>query len=154
MKKKKPVYVYLNQELIGRFESCKEASERTNVSPCTVANIVNGKAKTPVTRQGYHFSYKKLTDEEREELPIMDTVKKTGYTRVDGRACRQIVEDAVYEVACKNPLVCHLQRSKIDRIEEFKTFLFTKFRERWLLIPKQVATLERQYIRESLNSFL
>lgn len=154
MKKPIQIWIYHNQEFIGKYSSMKEAAERAGVPPHTVFNIAHQKTKSPCTRQGFHFSLKQLTEEEIGQLPIMDTVKKNGYTRVDGRACRQIVEDMEYQVDCKNPQVCYLQRNKRDRIEEFKTFLFTKFRERWLLIPKPVATLERQYIRESLNSFL
>ena len=153
MRKTIPVFVYQNQEYLGKYDSIGLAAKRGGTTPATVSNIMYGRAKKPYTQQGFSFSLQPLTDEEREKLPVIDTVKQ-GYTRVDGRACKQIVEDAVYDVDCKNPQVCYLQRNRRDRVEEFKTFLFTKFRERWLIIPKQVATLERQYIRESLNSFL
>lgn len=152
MKKPIQIWIYHNQEFIGKYSSMKEAAERAGVPPHTVFNIAHQKTKSPCTRQGFHFSLKQLTEKEIEQLPIMDTVKKTGYTRVDGRACKQLVEDAVYEVPCKNPQVCYLGRSKQERLDNFKTFLFTKFRERWLIIDKRVATLERQFIREMLKS--
>ena len=152
MKKRTPIWIYHNQEFIGRYDTATEAAKRAGVTTCTVFNIAHGRVKMACTRQGFHFSLKPLTEEEIEQLPIMDTVKKTGYTRVDGRSCKQLVEDAVYEVPCQNRQVCYLGRSKQERLDNFKTFLFTKFRERWLIIDKRVATLERQYIREMLKS--
>lgn len=153
MKKRTPIWVYRNQEFIGRYDSATEAAKRAGVTTCTVFNIAHGRVKMACTRMGFHFSLRQLTDEEMEQLPVMDTVQNQGYTRVDGRACKQLVEDAVYEVPCKDPKVCHLARSRQQRLEDFKMFLFTKFRERWLIIDKRVATLERQYIREMLKSF-
>lgn len=151
MRKTIPVFVYHNQEYLGKYDSIGLAAKRGGTTPATVSNIMYGRAKKPYTQQGFSFSLQPLTDEEREKLPVIDTVKQ-GYTRVDGRACKQIVEDAVYDVDCKNPLVCHLARKKEERKEQLKTFLFTKFRERWLIIDKRVATLERQFLREIINS--
>ena len=81
----------------------------------------------------------------------MDTDKK-GYTRVDGKSCRQIVDEQEYEVSGADGNVTYQASKKQERIDNFKQFLFTKFRERWILIPKKQATLERTFIREFLNS--
>ena len=78
--------------------------------------------------------------------------KPDTYKKIDGRSCRQVIEGLEYEVNNTNPSVCYRQRNKQQRIEEFKTFLFLKFQERWNKIPKPVATLEKQYIKETLNS--
>ena len=75
-----------------------------------------------------------------------------GYTRVDGRSCRQIVEAQEYEVNCNDGKVTFQAAKKQERIDNFRQFLFTKFRERWMIIPQAQATLEKIYIREFLDS--
>lgn len=150
-KKPIPIYIYKNQEFWYKAASIAEAAEKTGVTPTQVRNILYHIGKQPCTRQGFAYFTKPLTDEEREQLPCMDTDPK-GYTRVDGKSCRQIVEQQEYEVNCNDGKVTFQAAKKSERIENFKTFLFTKFRERWMIIPKAHATLERQYIREFLDS--
>ena len=150
-KPKVQVHVYHNQEYIGKFPTIVEAGLRAGVTPSTVRQILMGNQEC--TRQGFVFRYDQLTDEEREELPVRDTMpSREGFVRHDGRSCRKMVEEAVYEVDCSHPQVCYQPRSKEERIEHFKNFLFTKFHDRWMIVPKGVATLERCYIREFLNS--
>lgn len=146
-----PIYIYKNQEFFCKAQSIAEAAQKSGVTPTQVRNILYNLVKQPCTRQGFAYSTKPLTDEEREQLPCMDTDPK-GYTRVDGKSCRQIVESQEYEVNCNDGKVTYQPAAKKERIEIFKQFLFTKFRERWLLIPQAQATLERQYIREFLDS--
>lgn len=150
-KPKVQVYVYRNREYIGKYQSIVEAGQRAGITPSTVRQILLGNQEC--TRQGYYFAYDKLSDEEVDELPIRDTMpSKEGMVRHDGRSCRKLVEESVYEVDCANPQVFYQPRSKKEKIDEFKNFLFTKLHDRWMVIPKNVATLERQYIRETLSS--
>lgn len=146
-----PIYIYKNQEFWYKAASIAEAAEKTGVTPTQVRNILYHLGKQHCTRQGFAYSTKPLTDEEREQLPCMDNDPK-GYTRVDGKSCRQIVEAQEYEVNCNDGKVTFQAAKKSERIENFKTFLFTKFRERWLIIPQAQATLERTFIREFLDS--
>ena len=81
----------------------------------------------------------------------MDTDKK-GYTKVDGKRCRQIVAEQEYEASGADGNVSYLVSKKQERIDNFKQFLFNSFRERWMLIPKKQATLEKTFIREFLES--
>lgn len=153
MRGRKPiqVYIYKNQELWCKASSIAEAAEKTSVTPAQVRNILYHIGKQPCTRQGFAYSLKPLTEEEREQLSCMDTEQK-GYTRVDGRSCKKIVETQEYEVNCNDGNVTYQAAKKQERIDNFKRFLFTKFRERWLLIPQEEAVLERQFIREFLDS--
>lgn len=153
MRGRKPiqVYIYKNQELWCKASSIAEAAEKTSVTPAQVRNILYHIGKQPCTRQGFAYSTKPLTEEEREQLSCMDTDPK-GYTRVDGRSCKKIVETQEYEVNCNDGKVTYQAAKKQERIDNFKQFLFTKFRERWLLIPQAEAVLERQFIREFLDS--
>ena len=146
-----PIYIYKNQELWCKAASIAEAAEITSVTPPQVRNILYHIGKQNCTRQGFSYSTKPLTDDEIEQLTCIDTEKK-GYTRIDGKSCRQIVEEQEYEVACKDGKVTYQASKKQERIDNFKQFLFTSFRERWMLIPKKQATLEKTFIREFLDS--
>lgn len=146
-----PIYIYKNQELWCKAASIAEAAEITSVTPPQVRNILYHLGKQTCTRQGFSYSTKPLTDDEIEQLPCIDTEQK-GYKRIDGKSCRQIVEEQEYEVACKDGKVTYQASKKQERIDNFKQFLFNNFRERWMLIPKKQATLEKIFIREFLDS--
>ena len=145
------VYIYKNKELWCKASSITEAAEKTSVTPAQVRNILYHLGKQTCTRQGFSYSTKPLTDDKIEQLPCIDTEKK-GYTRIDGKSCRQIVEEQEYEVLGADGNVTYQASKKQDRIDNFKQFLFNNFRERWMIIPKKQATLERTFIREFLNS--
>lgn len=149
MRKGNKVYIYLNQEYWGEAETICKAAKKCSVSTTTVQQILS--KKIPCTKRGFYFSRKELTDEERYELPVKDNHFERQEATHWGRGCVREVEDQVYEVECTSPNVTYFPKKRNDKIEEFKTFLFTKFRERWLLIPKPLATLERQYIRDFLR---
>ena len=146
-----PIYIYKNQELWCKAASIAEAAEKTSVTPPQVRNILYHIGKQTCTRQGFSYSTKPLIEDEIEQLPCIDTEQK-GYTKVDGKRCRQIVEEQEYEVACKDGKVTYQASKKQERIDNFKQFLFNNFRERWMLIPKKQATLEKTFIREFLDS--
>lgn len=145
------VYIYKNKELWCKASSIAEAAEITSVTPPQVRNILYHIGKQTCTRQGFAYSTKPLTDDEIEQLPCIDTDKK-GYTKVDGKRCRQIVDEQEYEVSGADCNVTYQASKKQERIDNFKQFLFTSFRERWMLIPKAQATLEKTFIREFLDS--
>ena len=145
------VYIYKNREFCCKAASIAEAAEITSVTPPQVRNILYHIGKQTCTRQGFSYFTKPLTGDELEQLPCIDTDQK-GYKRIDGKSCRQIVEEQEYEVACKDGKVTYQASKKQDRIDNFKQFLFNSFRERWMLIPKKQATLEKTFIREFLDS--
>lgn len=149
MRKGNRVFIYLNQEYWGEAESQIKAAKKCSVSIATVQQVLS--KRIPCTKRGFYFSLKPLTDEERYELPVKDNHFENQDPTHWGRGCVREVEQQVYEVECKSPNITCLPNKRADKIEEFKTFLFTKFRERWLLIPKPLATLERCYIRDFLR---
>lgn len=153
MRGRKPiqVYIYKNKELWCKASSITEAAEKTNATLAQVRSILYHIGKQPCTRQGFSYSTKPLTDDEIEQLSCIDTDQK-GYTRVDGRSCKKIVEIQKYEVNCNDGNVTYQASKKQERIDNFKQFLYTKLRERWMLIPREEAVLERQFIREFLDS--
>ena len=145
------VYIYKNKELWCKAASITEAAEKTSATQAQVRNILYHIGKQPCTRQGFAYYTKPLTDDEIEQLPCIDTDKK-GYTKVDGKRCRQIVDEQEYEVSGADGNVTYQASKKQERIDNFKQFLFNNFRKRWMLIPKKQATLERTFIREFLDS--
>ena len=153
MRGRKPiqVYIYKNKEFCCKAASIAEAADKTSVTPPQVRNILYHIGKQTCTRQGFSYATKPLTDDEIEQLPCIDTEQK-GYKRIDGKSCRQIVEEQEYEVACKDGKVTYQASKKQERIDNFKQFLFNNFKKRWMLIPKKQATLEKTFIREFLDS--
>ena len=142
MKKKKKTYAYLNQELKFITPTALEAARKASVATAVVYQIL--KQERICTKQGWHFSDHELTDHEIEQLPIKCNHHQA---EVNGaRGCKKDKKD------CQDMLF-DFPRSKEEKVDEFKTFLFTIFRERWMLIDKKVAQLEKAYIREALQEF-
>ena len=149
MKQRRRTYAYLNQEFKFVADSAKEAGQKTSVNVSTVLQILNG--KQTCTKHGWHFSDHRLTDEERYNLPVKDNYYQAEVK--DARGCYKQQEDCKYEVNCQDMRVFDFPRSREGKIDEFKSFLFSKFRDRWMIIDKRVAQLERAYIREALEEF-
>ena len=143
MKKKKKTYAYLNQEFKFVADSASEAARKSSVATSVVYQIL--KKQTLCTKQGWHFSDHELTDEEIEQLPIKDNHHQAEVK--DARGCDKDKKD------CQDMMLFDFPRSKEEKVDEFKTFIFTIFRERWMLIDKKVAQLEKAYIREALQEF-
>lgn len=142
MKKKKKTYAYLNQELKFITPTALEAARKTSVATAVVYQIL--KQERICTKQGWHFSDHELTDEEIEQLPIKDNHHQAEVK--DARGCNKDKKD------CQDMSIFDFPRSRERKVDEFKTFLFTLFQERWMLIDKKVAQLERAFIREFLDS--
>ena len=143
MKKKKKTYAYLNQEFKFVADSAAEAASKASVATAVIYQIL--KQERICTKQGWHFSDHELTDEEIEQLPIKDNHHQAEVK--DARGCDKDKKD------CQDMMLFDFPRSKEEKVDEFKSFLFTIFRERWMLIDKKVAQLEKAYIKEALQEF-
>ena len=148
MKKLLETYLYKNQDFIGKYRSLCEAAQVAQINPSTARKIAVG--EQPCTRNGYVFSFHKLTEEEQDKLPIRESRKRI--IREEPSGCHSVVEQFEYEVPCDNPTVCALPRNRRDRIVQLKMFIYAKLRDRWRIIPKRQAALEKQYVREILES--
>lgn len=142
MKGKKKTYAYLNQELKFITPTASEAARKASVATAVVYQIL--KQERICTKQGWHFSNHELTDEEIEQLPIKDNHQAEVK---NARECDKDKKD------CQDMRLFDLPRSKESKVDEFKAFLYTIFRNRWMLIDKKVAQLEKSYIREALQEF-
>lgn len=143
MKEKKKTYAYLNQEFKFAANSAAEAARKASVATAVVYQILS--KQRPCTKKGWHFSDHELTDEEIEQLPIKDNHHQAEVN--DAIGCDKDKND------CQDIMLFDFPRSKEEKVDEFKSFLFTIFRERWMLIDKRVAQLEMAYIREALQEF-
>ena len=143
MKEKKKTYAYLNQEFKFAANSASEAARKASVATAVVYQIL--KQERICTKQGWHFSDHELTDEEIEQLPIKDNHHQVEVK--DARGCNKDKKD------CQDMMLFDFPRSKEKKVDEFKTFLYTIFRDRWMLIDKKVAQLEKAYIKEALQEF-
>ena len=143
MKEKKKTYAYLNQEFKFAANSAAEAARKASVATAVVYQIL--KQERICTKQGWHFSDHELTDEEIEKLPIKDNHYHTEVK--DNKEYKKKKKDN------KDMMLFHFTRSKEKKVDEFKTFLYTIFRDRWMLIDKKVAQLEKAYIKEALQEF-
>lgn len=143
MKQKRKTYAYLNQEFKFVADSAAEAAMKASVATAVVFQIL--RKQRPCTKQGWHFSDHKLTDEEIEQLPIKCNHHQAEVK--DARGCDKDKKD------CQDMMLFDFPRSKEGKVDEFKSFLFAIFQERWMLIDKKVAQLEKAYIREALQEF-
>lgn len=62
------------------------------------------------------------------------------------------VDNQSYEIQYNRPLVCHIERSKEARKDQLREFIYAKLQKQWSQQPKAVTTLERQYLKELINS--
>lgn len=151
MKPKKSVYLYQDQEFLGFFQSITEASKYTKESPNVILDVLEGKRQ--ITRKGFHYSTKELTEEERNKLPIKKILKKDKeYKPRYNAECKEISNGFEYEVSCADHNVTYQARNKEERIKQFKYFLYSKLHSHWLTVPKQISNLEKIYINEFLES--
>lgn len=67
------------------------------------------------------------------------------------RTVKEIGKQA-YEVDCKKGNVTYIPRNKEEKKQLLRQIVFLKLRDRWMKIPEKLATLERQTIRELIDS--
>ena len=74
------------------------------------------------------------------------------YVKVGHKLMREI-DDQLYEV---NPMqggnITYLPGRREDRVKLLKKIITIKLQDRWMKIPKKLATLERQAIMELIDS--
>lgn len=148
MRETRPVYCYHHKEFITKVDTIKEAAAVGDTNPTTARMILVGKCEC--TRDGWVFTYEELTPEEMEHMPDRNEEKQ--HLKRIGRACRKEVEQQEYEVDCKKGNVTYIPRSKKETKALLRKLIFTKMRDRWMIIPRHVATLEKQAFRELIDA--
>ena len=146
----KTIYLYHNQEYIGKFNSIKETAERCGVSTETIRYALKD-GKT--LKNGFYPSIKELTQADLENLSVKPNDENVNIKRNSGCFVKPLTQPNIeYKVDCKDKLVCHLARSRNARVDQLKDFIYNKLWTRWTTINPKLATLEKQFIREICNS--
>lgn len=62
------------------------------------------------------------------------------------------IDNQVYEVTHNNDNIFQLPRGKKAKMEALKTYVMKECEKAWALLPREVATLKRQYLRELIDA--
>lgn len=155
MKEPQHIYAYKDNEFYDEFISIALASRTLIIPQDTIRRILRGERKRP-HKKGYWFSYTPLTQEEIDKIPI-PPIKKTQKQKIkqhNDNTCTMRVDDQIYKIDCQNPTVTYIPKTREEKINALKKLLNKILQDRWLIIPKYLATLEKQHIRELLDSLL
>ena len=57
-----------------------------------------------------------------------------------------------FEVNHKRKEIFNLGRNKEARKQLLKQFIYTKLHERWMTVPKTLATIERKFVNDIIES--
>lgn len=68
-----------------------------------------------------------------------------------GKLTREI-DKQVYEVMHGNNNIFDLPRGKKERFNALRTFVFKECEKAWSQLPREIATLKRQYLRELIEN--
>lgn len=61
------------------------------------------------------------------------------------------VDHQVYEVDCKHSNIFDLPRGKRERLRTLKMYVMKECEKAWSQLPREIATLKRQYLREMIE---
>lgn len=149
MRKKTTVYCYHHRELIDKVESIREAARLANISDYLVKTILDN--QTRCTKQGWFFSLKKLEDTtkcpDKEEETNSYNLQRFGEKKL-----AKVIGKQVYEVQHQNGYVTDIPRKKEDKKQRLKQIIAVLCKDRWTKINPSRATLERQGLRELIDS--
>lgn len=144
------IYIYQHREPFINVNTLKEAAQETHISTSTVAKYLQ---TGMVTKKGFFFSNKQIPKEQRHSIPDNDQkLSKKGLEfTMDGK-CRKVIDDQEYEVYSGDGMVTYVPPTKLERKEALTMMIAKVAKDRWRNLPRNVATLEKQYIRELIDS--
>ena len=62
------------------------------------------------------------------------------------------IDKQIYEVDYKHSNIFDLPRGSKDRLQVLKRYVQKECEKAWALLPREVATLKREYLRELIDS--
>lgn len=144
------IYIYQHREPFINVSTLKEAALETHVSTTTVKKYLQtGMA----TKKGFFFSDKPIPEEDLKRLPDNNIqVSKNGLVYTMEGKCRKVIDGQEYEVNSNDGMVTYVPPTKQGKKEALSSIIAKVARDRWRNIPRHIATLERQYIRELIDS--
>ena len=62
------------------------------------------------------------------------------------------IDKQIYEVDYKHSNIFDLPRSSKERLQVLKRYVQKECEKAWSLLPREIATLKREYLRELIDS--
>lgn len=62
------------------------------------------------------------------------------------------IDNQTYEVTYNDDSIFSLPRGKNAKLQALKTYVFKECEKAWSLLPREIATLKRQYLRELVDA--
>lgn len=150
MKKKTTVYCYQHKEFIDTANSINEAAKLSNLSTYLVKTILNDQTKC--SKQGWFFSLEEIEDVDKIPDKKEEKTNSLQLQRIKDNKLAKVIGKQVYEVQAKNGFITDIPRSHEGRKLRLKQLVAALCKDRWLKISRQRATLERQGLKELIDS--
>lgn len=148
MRRKTTVYCYQHKEFIEIANSINEAARLSNLSSYLVDAIINDQTKC--SKQGWFFSLEKVEDVDK--IPDKKEEKTNSLQRINDSKLAKVIGKQAYEVQHQNGFVTDIPRSREGKKQRLKQLVAALCKDRWMRISLQRATLERQGLKELIDS--
>ena len=153
MRTKKRTYLYLYREFIGEFESATQAAQHAGETTMVARNVLSKRCKQ--TRKGYHYSYTPLTQEEIDNLPIREEKQpKQQPKEKTYKVLYRETENCRWEIESNNTAIFYFPRSRKEKVEMLKQFIYKKLTPIWRAQPKPLSEMEQEFVKDLCKSIV
>ena len=152
MRAKKRTYLYLYREFIGEFESATQAAQHAGETTMVARNVLSKRCKQ--TRKGYHYSYKPLSQEEMDNLPIREEKQKQQPKEKTYKVLYRETENCQWEIESNNPNLFQFPRNRKEKVEMLKQFIYKKLTPIWRAQPKPLSEMEREFVKDLCKAII
>ena len=153
MRAKKTTYLYRNREYIGTFPSATQAAQHAGETTMVARNVLSKRCK--ITRKGYHYSYKPLTQEEMDNLPIREEKQKPKQQKEKVyKVLYRETENCRWEIESNNTAIFYFPRSRKEKVELLKQFIYKKLTPIWRMQPKARSEMEREFVKDLCKAII
>lgn len=153
MRAKKTTYLYRNREYIGTFPSATQAAQHAGETTMVARNVLSKRCK--ITRKGYHYSYKPLTQEEMDNLPIREEKQKNKQQKEKVyKVLYRETENCRWEIESNNTAIFYFPRNRKEKVELLKQFIYKKLTPIWRMQPKARSEMEREFVKDLCKAII
>ena len=153
MRAKKTTYLYRNREFIGTFPSTTQAAQHAGETTMVARNVLSKRCK--ITRKGYHYSYKPLSQEEIDNLPIREEKQpKQQQKEKTYKVLYRETENCRWEIESNNPNLFQFPRNRKEKVEMLKQFIYKKLTPIWFKQPKALSEMEQEFVKDLCKSII
>ena len=153
MRAKKTTYLYKDREYIGTFPSATQAAQHAGETTMVARNVLSKRCK--ITRKGYHYSYKPLSQEEIDNLPIREEKQpKQQQKEKTYKVLYRETENCQWEIETNNPNLFQFPRNRKEKVEMLKQFIYKKLTPIWRAQPKPLSEMEQEFVKDLCKSII